>query len=833
MECCYYLVFLPAAAGVLDGFSDLQLRRLTKLYRQRLEDATADVAHAVAFSLYAKTVIANVEYEEIAGIDSDKASQLLLQMVLSKEDAKAARAMWQSFTDFRENNAFLKVKKILQEIEDKGDSLHKEINWAPDEVIHDCLVAIHRQHQEILRKRNATLALTSIHGCKLEKTFPLDKHFTELLIIPSLRYQEQVQHELLARGREHAEWRKQVLRRSLEKVRHHEIFGSSFGKCTHCLYAVISGVAGIGKTTLVQKIVHDWAERKIYGQFHFLFQFKFRELNNYQERTSLKQIILHSYPYLEKDLKKIMENPNRILLIFDGLDEFQEPIIFPDIQTKSSNSETKGTSCLYLESWCSIPDIIRALFQGQLLLGCSVLVTTRPTALESLQKAPVHLYAEILGFSEAQIKDYFLKFNSDTKVSLEMLAYVEDNAILYTMCYNPSYCWVICSSLEATFTSPRLRDWSPPKTITQLYANYIHNILKNHAREAEEPRELLLKTGDMAYMGVAERVIVFSDYHFHRYGLQPSNFLSGFLMQILQKENSLKDVVYSFFHLTVQEFLAALAKFFQTPSPKLSQLLDETSTTKDGRYEIFLQFIAGLSCPATTGQLKDLIGEVPQENVYKVVDWIKQRFESAQRHKIQLLNTLYYLFEAQNKALVQETMGQVRQVDFSFQIMSPVDCYVLAVALGHCQQLQNLHLFNCSIESWGMKSLKNVLHKCVNVRLAQNRLGDQGVKFLCEALRKPDCQMQTLELWMANLTDGCVEDLCSALCTNVSVTDLNLKDNAFTDRSVPTLLQLVEKCSSLRTINLCNNLFNESGRQKLEVFEGKMKHTRPELKIKV
>ncbi|XP_030043237.1 NACHT, LRR and PYD domains-containing protein 3 isoform X2 [Microcaecilia unicolor] len=824
---------LPVASRVLDGFSDLQLRRLTMLYCQRLEDATAEVACAVAFSLYAKTVISKLEYEQITGADGDKASQLLLKTVLSKEDAKAARAMWQSFTDFRENNAFLKVKRILQEIDDKGDSLHKEINWAPDEVIQDCLVAIHRQHQAILKERNATLALTSFHGWTLEKTFPLDKHFTELLIIPSLRYQEQVQHELLARGREHVEWRKQTLRRELEKVRHHEIFGTSFGKCTRCLYAVISGVAGIGKTTLVQKIVHDWAVGKIYGQFHFLFQFKFRELNIYQDRTSLKQIILDSYPYLEKDLKKVLANTNRILLIFDGLDEFREPIIFPDIQAKSPNSQSKGASHLYPESWCSIPDIIRALFQGQMLPDCSVLVTTRPTALESLQMAPVHLYAEILGFSDAQIKDYFLKFNSDTKVSLEMLTYVEDNAILYTMCYNPSYCWVICSSLEATFTSPRVRDWSPPKTITQLYANYIHNILKNHSREAEEPRQLLLKTGEMAYMGVAEKVIVFGDHHFHRYGLQPSNFLSGFLMQILQKENSLKDVVYSFFHLTVQEFLAALAKFFQTPTPKLSQLLDETSTSRDGRYEIFLQFMAGLSCPATTAQLKDLIGEVPQGNVCKVVDWIKERFESAQGHKIQLLNTLHYLFEAQNKALVQETMGQVRQVDFSFQVMSPVDCYVLAVVLGPCQQLQNLHLFNCSIESWGMKSLKSVLHKCVTVRLSQNRLGDQGVKLLCEALRKPDCQMQTLELWMVNLTDGCVEDLASALSTNVSIRDLNLRDNAFTDHSVPTFLHLVENCSGLLTIDLCNNPFSGVGCQKLKLFEEKLRRTRHGLKIKV
>ncbi|XP_069073857.1 NACHT, LRR and PYD domains-containing protein 3-like isoform X2 [Pleurodeles waltl] len=793
-----------ATGSLLTRFSDLHLRRLTEHYRPRLEAAFEGLVHAVGFHLFAKKVITSHEYESIKDLaikeEESAATEFLLDIVLGRDDAVVARAMWQGLEELQDNDAYIKIKRILQEIETKGDQMLLEIKWNPEESLPVDLMVLHRLHRKRLAELNANLTMSSLQGREPVKTFLLEESFTELIVIPSLRHQDQVEHELMARGRDHLEWRKQALRRELEKIKHHQIFGGSFGKICRCLRTVVSGVAGIGKTTLMQKIVYDWAVERIYRQFHFLFHFKFRELNAYEGSISLKQMILDAYPYLEKDVKRILQHSKKILFIFDGLDEFKDPVIFPDLQSQSPLAAGQKALCLCPESWRPISDIVRDLLQGELLPGCSVLVTTRPTALESLRHAHIDLYVEILGFSDVQIKDYFMKFYQDDRLAQEILSYVEQNAILYTMCYNPSYCWVICSSLKSVFTSHRHRSWAPPKTITQLYSNYIHNILTNHSREAENPQELLLRIGEMAYMGVTEKVIIFSDAHFHQYRLQPNNFLSGFLMEILQKEKSWKNVVYSFFHLTVQEFMAAFTKFLSTPTERIIELLNAAGAAKDGRYEIFLQFMSGLCCPEATAQLQDLIGEVPQATISKVLDWVKKRFEESQGHKLQLLSTLHYLFEAQNTSLVRDTIGRLRQIDFSFNVMTPVDCYVLASLLESCHRLENLHLFNCSMQAREIKILKGVLHKCVKVRLAQNRLGDQGVKLLSEALKKSDCQIQLLELWMANLTDGCIPELASALSTNQSLKHLLVRDNQFTDRCIPCFFQLLENCSTLEVL---------------------------------
>uniref|UniRef100_A0A4W3GLI6 Uncharacterized protein n=1 Tax=Callorhinchus milii TaxID=7868 RepID=A0A4W3GLI6_CALMI len=93
---------------------------------------------------------------------------------------------------------------------------------------------------------------------------------------------------------------------------------------------------------------------------------------------------------------------------------------------------------------------------------------------------------------------------------------------------------------------------------------------------------------------------------------------------------------------------------------------------------------------------------------------------------------------------------------------------------------------------------------CVPVsRLGSNNLGDCGVKRLCEALRNPECKIQRLWLYRNRLTDGCTDDLVSALSTNRSLRFLDLEFNSFTDGSLPALRRLIQTCTSLRRSGEC------------------------------
>ncbi|XP_032872006.1 NACHT, LRR and PYD domains-containing protein 12-like [Amblyraja radiata] len=191
---------------------------------------------------------------------------------------------------------------------------------------------VQQKHKETLRAQTETLSVNTILMNEKVKDFQLLDRYAELTIISTVRDRTLVEHELLARGRDHEEWRDQCLRGKLEKIRTDQLFHSSFSrsKSGSGSSASVAGVAGIGKTTMVQKIVHDWAMGKIYPHFQFVFSFKFRDLNTIKDRVTMRELILDQYPYFRNMLGEVWKNPEGLLFIFDGLDEFKDRIDFTD-----------------------------------------------------------------------------------------------------------------------------------------------------------------------------------------------------------------------------------------------------------------------------------------------------------------------------------------------------------------------------------------------------------------------------------------------------------------------------------------------------------------------
>ncbi|XP_067835786.1 NACHT, LRR and PYD domains-containing protein 12-like isoform X2 [Heptranchias perlo] len=608
---------------------------------------------------------------------------------------------------------------------------------------------VQQKHKETLRVQTETLRVNTILTKEKVKIFQLVNLYTELTVISTVRDRTLVEHELLARGRDHEEWRKKHLRRELEKIRTDQLFQSSFSrrKSKSGSSAAVSGVAGIGKTTMVQKIVHDWATGKVYPHFQFVFSFRFRDLNAIICRINLRNLILDLYPYFGNILGELWKNPEGLLFTFDGLDEFKDSINFAD---NRRNTEPQYM-CTDPEDWCEVSDIVYSLLQHKLLPGCSVLVTSRPTALHLLEKAEISVWAEILGFVGEERKEYFNKFFEDQSVAAAVFNHVEENEILYTMCYNPSYCWILGLSLGPFFTQRERKQQRVPKTITQLYSYYIYNILKNHGREIESPRDVLLKIGEMAFTGVSKKKIVFRNGDLIKYNLQPSQFLSGFMMELLERDDSAQSVVYTFPHLTIQEFVAALAQFLSPYPGNIRKLLSEAHNKEDGRFEIFLRFVVGLSSSQSARPLEEFLGPFLHQTICGVIDWVKEKVEGQigkterETGKRNLLNTFHYLFESQNKTLARVTVGSVETLTFHGLGLTTIDCAVLSHVIGLCDTIKHLNLGGCSIRCEGLQRLRSVLHKCQVLRLAGNQLEDSGVKLLSAALRNPDCKIQTLD----------------------------------------------------------------------------------------
>ncbi|XP_062892904.1 NACHT, LRR and PYD domains-containing protein 3-like [Mobula hypostoma] len=678
---------------------------------------------------------------------------------------------------------------------------------------------VQQKHRETLRAQTETLRVNTILGEKV-KAFQLVDRYAELTVISTVRDRRLVEDELLARGRDHEEWREKHLNGELEKIRSDQLFQSSFShsKSKSGSSAAVAGAPAIGKTTMVQKIVYDWAAGKIYQQFQFVFSFKFRDLNSINCRINLRELILDQYPYFGNLLREVWKNPEGLLFIFDGLDEFKHKIDFADSRR---DTEPKH-QCPDPEWWCEVSDIVYSLIQGKLLPGCSVLVTTRPTVLRLLEKAEISVWAEILGFVGEERKEYFNRHFEDQTVAAAVFKHVKENEILYTMSYNPSYCWILALALGPFFTK---RDRDPqqvPKPVTQIYSYYIYNILKNHGREIESPRDVLLRVGQMAFRGVSERKIVFTDEDLINYNLQPSQFLSGFLMELLEREDSARCVVYTFPHLIIQEFVAAVAQFLNPHPGDILKFLTKAHNSTDGRFEVFLRFVAGLSSPMASQGLEEFLGPFVQQTICRVIDWVKEEFKhqsgntESEAGKRSLLSTLHYLFESQNPELAQAALGSVETLSFSGVTLTPIDCAVLSHIIGLCDSVSHLDLVHCHIQCEGIQQLGPGLHNCPELRLAWNKLEDSGVKLVSEALRNPECKIQKLWLNCVGLTESGVKDLTSSLSTNRSLTELDLSDNKLGDSGVKLLSEaLSNQKSKIQKLGLNHVGLTDSGAEDL------------------
>ncbi|KAI5608713.1 NLR family CARD domain-containing protein 3-like, partial [Silurus asotus] len=131
------------------------------------------------------------------------------------------------------------------------------------------------------------------------------------------------------------------------------------------------GVAGIGKTVSVQKFVLDWAEGKANQDIHLIFPLPFRELNLMTDRKLSLMELLHVF--FRETNKTEMFSLEKILFIFDGLDECRFPLDFQNTVRVCDVSES-----------ASVPVLLINLIKGNLLPSALIWITSRPAAADQI-----------------------------------------------------------------------------------------------------------------------------------------------------------------------------------------------------------------------------------------------------------------------------------------------------------------------------------------------------------------------------------------------------------------------------------------------------------------
>ncbi|XP_078063635.1 NACHT, LRR and PYD domains-containing protein 12-like [Mustelus asterias] len=820
----------------VQGFDENDLRKLTEFYRKGIQCVFLRDPLFLIQKLYQATAIdvdlaENVK-EIVERSGAGEAADRLFDELL-RTGGDSMRSLWKVL--YCEQKVLMEsprgvpneedslrwwrgdLKGLLHHMVSEGPSILKEM-WLSEEGPELC------PEMEELRKvhRAAVLSEEAVTGepptpCSQAECQaaplppgPPAQHFVGLTMVVGHRSREQTENELAATAQRHAMLMDRDAGRQRVQVEAGTLFRRVYGPGRECgppRVALVSGGAGMGKSVLLQHLMRQWALGEAFRNFAFVLLFQFRHLNG-QGELSLHQLIARWYPHLAGSLAALLSSPETLLMMFDGLDESR---IFPELHDDIRSISPDQKMAAVQLAW--------EVMAQNLVPGCSVLMTSRPEALKTLGKGPPSCrYLELLGFLAPERRMYFRRFFDDDHSARVAFRLLEENEHVYAFSFNPAFCRIACTVLRDSLRKSGGAHQSFGKTLSQLYARYILDILSRHCAPSQGTAEELAKIGQLAFQGLCNRALLFTQEEVLAHGLEPTRFLTGFLSEILEREvRADGETLYSFAHLTLQEFLGALSFFLgRTGEPRLGQALERLEADSSGRFQMLARFLSGITSPLCHHALhRTLASPFPSEVSARVKRWLRERALTRRSEKISFLNTLHCLFECQDRALAREALAPLRRLDLAGLALSDHDCQVLAYVVGCCLSMEGLVLSNTALNGERMEKLGPALHKVRIVWLSDNNLGERGTQVLTEALRDRDWQLQELVLMATGLTDDRCQDLLHALGPQDMLTHLSLGRNQLTDRSIPALRGVTERCRKLGTIWLNNNKFSANGSRHL------------------
>ncbi|XP_062379426.1 protein NLRC3-like [Sardina pilchardus] len=517
---------------------------------------------------------------------------------------------------------------------------------------------IHKSH---LQKKFKCL----IEGIqKQEDTRLLHEIYTDLYITEGGEGEINDEHEV--KQIERSSWREAARE---TPIKCSDIFKPLSGQSKPIRTVLTKGVAGIGKTVSVQKFILDWAEGTANQDVDFIFPLPLRELNLMKEKKfSLVGLIQHFFPEI-KDPRVFSSSEQRVMFIFDGLDECRLPLDF-----------RSNPTCCDVTEPASVDVLLTNLIKGNLLPSALLWITTRPAAANQIPAKCVDQVTEIRGFNDPQKEEYFEKRISDGNLASKTITHLKSSRSLYIMCHIPVFCWISATVVEKT--SKESDKVEMPRTLTQMYTHFlvIQTDIKNvkYTERKETDEEVISKLGKLAFQQLEKGNLIFYEEDLRECGIDvtEASVYSGVCTQIFREESG---KVFSFVHLSIQELLAALYVFLcfsnrqrnmpdQQQSSQLSALftaatlhdlqktaVDLALQSENGHLDLFLRFLLGLTLESNQNLLKHLLPQSSSQSysTEQTVQYVKQKIRD-QSSSDRRINLFYCLNELNHHAVVEE-----------------------------------------------------------------------------------------------------------------------------------------------------------------------------------
>ena len=372
---------------------------------------------------------------------------------------------------------------------------------------------------------------------------------------------------------------------------------------------LLEGRPGSGKTTLMVEMACK-SKKEIFEHAKIVILVHLRQLSQTGD-IYLSQLLEASCNRLSSEEIKCIrsfierECGENVVFLLDGYDEYSYGM--------------------------SKHNIVKKILTRELFTKSIVVVSSRPAAtIEFRQRATK--YIEVVGFLKAQVIHYIKCFfeNNEKKAS-SLIQHLESHPNLLNICYLPLHCAMLVFLAQ--------EDSPLPKTETEFYRLFTltwmfrsshktstyPSSLKSFDDLRKEDKQQLDKVCCLAYHATLESKQVFTaeevkDIH----GIEiPSQQDTQCGLEMLVTDRIFvltggTKKTYSFFHLTIQEFLAALYLCMLKDQENIYIIKRHGS---DGRLSVILRFLCGMmdySTPATQTIFDAILEATPSNRLLHI-----------------------------------------------------------------------------------------------------------------------------------------------------------------------------------------------------------------------
>ena len=650
-------------------------------------------------------------------------------------------------------------------------------------------------------------------------------------------------------GRAHYKFAKDLGRREQLKEYPPDAKDCRFGKPEDIIdkdhkNVLVLGRPGIGKTSLSTKLLRLWATGAAFNgdehykaDFNVVFLVKFRRFNNDNAKLSLRDLLARAETVQSLDdavWDVIKEEPTKVLLIFDGLDEYSRK---EDIKAQEGDLTYKNS----VEEKMPVFVLYNKLAEGKLLRGASILTTTRPTAVKCVLHVRFQRTVEILGFTSDDVKEYVKNFTRNTPEAMEkMWEHIKSNFNLFSFCYIPMNCFLICHCLLQIILSESSQ--ALPTKMTHIYEMTVKMFLFNHNREAfsqkelerlksthmyepfekfpEDLQKLFHSLGEIAFKGIEEGRLLFESSEVN--GLEDCGLLHKLPDLKPKALNEPPKSQFCFTHLTVQEFVAAKHLVDTETNEGIEEFV--CKYINDGTWQLVLQFVAGLLkssgnifiklLPELTRSAEPMFSE-PEELTFWPITEDKPL-------ALQVCKCLHEMNDEQ-QPILQNKIENIKfnAVEFRNCSLAPIDVVAVLHFLENAEDVLYIDLSKSALRDLGanevQKFIVNRERKLKWLNLSFNYLTNNAAKDLSEALKHSNCKLESLDLSWTNLTDNGAKDLGEALKhSNCKLESLYLINNDFTDNAAKDLGEALKHSNcKLELLDLRINKFTDNAAKDL------------------